>query len=117
MELFNLTPQAIAIANNLEITQKEKKQHEFKLVARQRKVPGHTLFCFNLRTGEIKVAPVDRATAIDFRTREPIHRDRIVIEPLCIYRQALNKKNFIKILVREGILSFKKTPGTNTQLK
>jgi len=112
MEIFDLTPQAIAIANNLEITQKEKKQHEFKLVARQRKVPGHTLFCFNLRTGEIKVAPVEKSKVVDFRTREPIYKDRIVIEPLCIYRQALNKKNFIKRLVREGILSFKKTPNT-----
>lgn len=111
MEIYDLTQQAVAIANNMEITQKQQKQHEFKLVARQRKVPGHTLFCFNLRTGEIKPAPIERATAVDFRTREPIHKDRITIEPLCIYRQALNRKNFIKILVREGILSYRKTPA------
>lgn len=34
---------------------------------------------------------------------------RINIEPDCIYRQALNKKNFVKILVREGIL--RQRPG------
>lgn len=36
----------------------------------------------------------------------------IIIEPDCIYRQALNKKNFIKRLVREGILVVKHNKRT-----
>lgn len=82
----------------------EKQKHEFKFVGRHRKVPGHTIFSLNTKTGEIKVAPISHSKDIDFKTRQPVTKDRIVIEPGCIYRQALNKKNFIKRLVREGIL-------------
>lgn len=82
----------------------ENKQHEFKLIGSQRKQAGHTLFSLNLRTGEIKVAPVDRSQVVDFRTKLPTHRDRLVVEPNCVYRQALNRKNFIKKMKREGII-------------
>ena len=41
----------------------------------------------------------------NFRYREPVQRDRLVIEPDCVYRQALNRKNFIKRLRREGIIT------------
>ena len=82
----------------------DRKKHELKLIGRQRKVPGHTLFSFNLKTGEIKKAPVEHSKTIDYKTRKPLYHDRIVIEPDCLYRQALNKKNFIKRLIREGIL-------------
>lgn len=82
----------------------DKQQHEFKIIGRQRKVPGHILFSFNLKTGEIKKAPVEHSKDIDFKTREPLFSDRIVIEPDCLYRQALNRRNFIKRLVREGVI-------------
>lgn len=32
----------------------QKKQHEYKLMDKKRKIPGHTLFSFNLKTKEIK---------------------------------------------------------------
>ena len=54
-------------------------------------------------TGEIKVAPMKYEVSIDMRTRQPIRTKKIVIERSCVYRQALNKKNFIKRLLREGI--------------
>lgn len=60
-----------------------------KHVGRQTKRPGHTLFKYNKVTGEIKEAPVLNGS--------------VITEPDCIYRQALNKKNFIKRLKREGI--------------
>ena len=82
----------------------ENKQHKFKLIGSQRRQPGHTLFSLNLKTGEVKIAPVDRSKVVDFRTKLPVHRDRIVVEPHCVYRQALNRKNFIKKLKREGII-------------
>ena len=82
----------------------DKQQHEFKIIGRQPKVPGHILFSFNLKTGEIKKAPVEHSKDIDFKTREPLFSDRIVIEPDCLYRQALNRRNFIKRLVREGVI-------------
>ena len=102
MDIFDLPKKDQMSKDEMEIL--AQKQHEFKLVGRARKVPGHTMFCINLKTGEIKVAPVQRSKDVDFRTHEPVTRDRIVIEPDCLYRQALNRKNFIKRLVREGIL-------------
>ena len=102
MEIFD-TPQKDQMSKE-QIEVLNKKKHEFKFIGRQRKVPGHTMFSLNIKTGEIKVAPVERSKVCDFSTREPIYKERIVIEPDCLYRQALNRKNFIKRLVREGIL-------------
>lgn len=85
----------------------DKQLHEFKLIGRIRKIPGHSMFLINLKTGEIKMAPIEKSKCIDFITRRPVQNDRITIEPDCLYRQALNKKNFIKRLVREGIIGRK----------
>lgn len=41
-----------------------KKQQELKLIGRMKKVPGHTLFSFNYKTGEIKPADVIRECAM-----------------------------------------------------
>ena len=102
MEIFD-TPQKDQMQKD-EIEVLDKQKHEFKQIGRQCKVPGHTMFSINLKTGEIKKAPVERSKVCDFRTREPIYKERIVVEPDCLYRQALNKKNFIKRLIREGII-------------
>ena len=105
MKIFD-TPQKDQMSKE-QIEVLDKQKHEFKLIGRQRKVPGHTMFSLNIKTEEIKVAPVERSEVCDFSTREPIYNERIVIEPDCLYRQALNRKNFIKRLVREGILAKK----------
>ena len=102
MEIFDIPQKGEMQKVEIEILDKQK--HEFKMIGRERKVPGHTLFSLNLKTGEIKKAPIEHSKDVDFKTREPVYKNRIVIEPDCIYRQALNKKNFIKRLVREGIL-------------
>ena len=62
------------------------------------------MFSFNLRTGDIKEAPIEQCKDVDFITQKPLCNGRITIEKDCIYRQALNKKNFIKRLKREGII-------------
>lgn len=83
-------------------------QREYKLVGSQRRVPGHTMFSLNTKTGEIKPAPmICQSVVTVYGTVE--HNRRIDLEPNCIYRQALNKKNFIKRLVREGIIQLKNT--------
>lgn len=102
MEIFDLSQKVHVQKDEVEIIDKQK--HEFKFVGRYRKVPGHTIFSLNTKTGEIKVAPITKCKNIDFKTQQPVTNDRIVIEPDCIYRQALNRKNFIKRLMREGIL-------------
>lgn len=61
-----------------------------KHVGQQKRRPGHTLYKYNKETGEIRQAPVINGS--------------VITEPNCIYRQALNQKNFEKKLRREGIL-------------
>ena len=102
MEIFDLPKKDQMSKDEIEIL--DKKQHEYKLIGQQRKRAGHTMFSFNIRTGEIKTAPVKHCKDVDFATANPATRDSLVIEKDCVYRQALNKKNFIKILVREGFL-------------
>ena len=55
-------------------------------------------------TKEIKVAELEEPDTINFKDLKKIGNTRIIIEKDCVYRQALNKKNFIKILKREGII-------------
>lgn len=86
-----------------QIEQLQKQKKELKFIGQQRVVPGHTMFSYNTETGEIKVAPIKYEVAVDFKTHQPVRSKKLVIEPNCVYRQALNKKNFIKRLIREGI--------------
>ena len=88
-----------------EIEAQQKKQHELKLIGHQKKIAGLTLFSYNLRTGEVKIAPTSREVVVDLKTLKPVKKEKIVIEPNCIYRQALNRKNFIKKLHKLGILN------------
>ena len=67
-------------------------------------IAGHTLFSYNTKTKEIKVAPIQYSKDVDFMTKTALHKPKIVIEPFCVYRQALNKRNFVKRLKREGII-------------
>ena len=62
-----------------------------KLVAKKRRVPGLRLFKLDTKTGMVTDLGLDRCL--------------VDIEPGCIYRQALNRKNFVKILFREGVIS------------
>ncbi len=81
----------------------QKQQKEYKLIGKARKVPGHTLFSFNKKSKEIKVAEMNSSVSIGFNNK-PVYCNKILIEKDCIYVQALNKKNAIKILKRDGII-------------
>lgn len=70
--------------------QPKKMPMNLKHIGRQNKKAGHTLFKYNKETGEISESPVLNGS--------------VITEPNCIYRQALNKKNFIKRLKREGVI-------------
>lgn len=84
----------------------EKMQKEFKFIGKARKNPGHTLFSFNRKTKEIKVANVDKICELLYDGKERT-TERINIEPDCFYGQALNRKNFIKRLEKLGFLDNK----------
>ena len=61
-----------------------------KHVGRMKKTPGHMLFAYHKETGTIEHVPAANGT--------------VLIKEGWIYRQALNKKNLIKKLRREGII-------------
>ena len=55
------------IKSNLSKNQVEyiqKKQHEYKLTNKKRRVPGHILFSFNLKTKEIKRVSITNEVSI-----------------------------------------------------
>lgn len=80
-----------------------KKQKEYHLIGQQRKTPGHTLFEFNKKTKELKLAQVTRRAlwgfegSAKFETRTDVHED-------CFYLQALNKRNAEKKLRKLGMI-------------
>ena len=77
-----------------------KKQKEYKLIGKQRKVPGHTLFEFDKKTKEIRPAQVTREQI--WTEKGPISRTRTDIHEGCFYVQALNKANAAKKLRKIG---------------
>ena len=86
------------------VEQVAKKQKEYKLIGRQRKVAGHTLFEFNRKTKEIKPADMHRECILDATTGEPIYKTRTYVHEGCFYIQALNIKNAEKKLRKLGML-------------
>lgn len=81
---------------------------EFHLIGQLKKTKGHTLFSYNTKTGEWKVAPVIREVLVGVDGK-PVYNTKIVIEKDCIYYQALNLKNAIKKWANETIRRWKKT--------
>ena len=87
----------------------EKKQNEYKLIGRLTKVPGHTLYKFNATTREASKATVEMRSEYCYDTEKGPkmqikHRFNVKVEKDCYYEQALNMKNFIKRLRRQGII-------------
>lgn len=86
------------------VEQVAKKQKEYKLIGKQRKVAGHTLFEFNRKTKEIKPADIHRECIIDAGTGNPIYKTKTDVHEDCFYLQALNIKNAEKKLRKLGML-------------
>lgn len=63
-----------------------------KLVGKQRKRPGLSIYEFNMETNEIRRMPEAK---------------KINVKAKCLYRQTLNAKSCIAKLTREGIISKK----------
>lgn len=65
---------------------------EFGRIGAQRRIPGLTLFEYDLTTGEIREASVE--TEATLRMNGPIGRSgRVDAKQLCLYVQALNIEN------------------------
>ena len=70
-----------------------------KFLGRQRRVPGLSMFSLDTTTGEITNLGQDVK--------------RIDVKPGCFYRQALNKKNFVRKLIKEGVIKVVPKPRDN----
>ena len=95
---MNLTPHLQEKdMDGLRTEQVQKKKNEFHLVGEQKRVKGHTLFCFNEVTREIKIAPMKQDIVLGL-DGAVIYKNSVTVEKDCIYVQALNeKKKLIKM--------------------
>ena len=79
----------------LEQIKKEQYIKELTLVKSNMRTPGHSLFSYNTVTGEWK--KVNLFTSKDLGTNgSAMTASKVIMEPDCIYIQALNLKNAIK---------------------
>lgn len=100
---MNLTPHLQdKDVDELRMEQVQKKKNEFHLIGQERRIKGHTLFCFNVATKKIKVAPIKQDIMMGLDG--VIYKNSVTIEKDCIYVQALNEKNARKRLVKMGFL-------------
>lgn len=81
----------------------KKNQQEYHLIGRAIARAGHTLFEYNKETHTVRRAEIKRTMYVsDFKTGEVVFNNRCEVRRNCMYLQALNIKNAIKILRREG---------------
>ena len=91
-----------ALGNETKEVRKKEVEKKQNIVGNILPKRGHTLFSFNLKTGEIKKAEFQKQ---DFTFGKTIQSNKKVeVEENCIYRSVLNKKNLIKVLKRENII-------------
>lgn len=89
--------------DRLRTEQVQKKKNEFHLIGEERRVKGHTLFCFNEVTKKIKVAPMVQKVEIGL-DGSVIYKNNVTVEKDCMYVQALNEKNARKKLIKMGYM-------------
>lgn len=101
---MNLTPHLQdKDVDELRMEQIQKKKNEFHLIGQEKRIKGHTLFCFNVATKKIKVAPIKQDIMMGL-DGVVIYKNSVTIEKDCIYVQALNEKNARKRLVKMGFV-------------
>ena len=99
---MNLTPHINEKdMDQLRTEQVQKKKNEFHLIAQERRIKGHTLFCFNEVTRKIKVAPMNQDIMLGL-DGSVMYRNKVAVEKDCVYVQALNEKNARKKLIKMG---------------
>jgi hypothetical protein len=77
--------------------QQEERQvpKEYRMDGRIRRRPGHTLFSYNVKTGEWKVADTEKKAVVK-TDGSVMYRTQVKREDGCVYIQALNLKNAMK---------------------
>ena len=72
-----------------------RRQSEFRLIGRLRRIAGLQLWQYDLTTGELSKADVKRTVEIGVDLR-PVYKNRTVQQDLCLYVQALYRENAMK---------------------
>lgn len=78
---------------------KQKQQNEYKKIGYLKHQNGHTLFSYNTKTHEWKVAEIQKTAYINF-DRSVVKNAKVTVEKDCVYIEALNLKNAKKRLAR-----------------
>lgn len=91
---------------------------EYRMDGRIRRKPGHTLFSYNVKTGEWKVADTERK-AIVKTDGSVMYRTQVKRDGDCVYIQALNLKNAMKKFQKgvEKLAEFEMARPENRKLK
>jgi hypothetical protein len=95
--------------DSIEIIAQAEVKKEIKLIGSQRVIPGLTLWQFNLISGVLtKALFKSEDLVLDFTKHNPAKdlakRKKVIIEENCVYFQALNTKNALKVLRRKKII-------------
>lgn len=89
--------------NRPQVEAVQKQQNEYKYIGSLKHCPGHIMFSYNRKTGEVKRTDIGYKVSIGVDSR-PLYKRELNVEPDCFYDQALNEKNFIKHLKKYGII-------------
>ena len=101
---MNLTPHLQEKdIDGLRTEQVQKKKNEFHWIGKVKRAKGHTLFCFNVVTKKLKVAPMKQECMLGFNG-SVIYKNNVVVEKDCVYVQALNEKNARRKLIKMGYI-------------
>lgn len=91
-------PNRKPFAETLEEHRQAEIKKQLKHLGSTRMQPGHTMFSYNIETGELKKAIID--IEVTFANGE---KKRIMVEENCQYLPFLNRKSAIKKLKRYGL--------------
>lgn len=84
----------------------KKQDVEYKYIGSIKNKPGLTLFSYNRVTKVVKPAVIENRVSMGFDRKQHTKRN-VVREKDCFYDFALNTKNFIKHLIKYGLIEKK----------
>jgi hypothetical protein len=83
--------------DKIEIQIEQQQKKEIKLLGSQRKIPGLTLWEYNLKSKELKEASFSKVDvelkSLSANPIDLVDRHKVVINEGCVYFQSLNRKN------------------------
>lgn len=91
----------------VEIVEERQQEKQIKLIGKQRKIPGLTLWEFNHSTKQLskaKYKPVSVMISASLNDSETTRVFKCVVNENCLYFQALNEPNARKKLIKAKLL-------------